>query len=57
MEELVGKLGEGMRLSEGEKASIVITEDDTADQRLRNGRCLIGRIMSDRRVQKETLFV
>jgi hypothetical protein len=53
MEELVEKLGEGMRLSEGEKASIVITEDDTADQRLRNGRCLIGRIMSDRRVQKE----
>jgi hypothetical protein len=53
MEELVGKLGEGMRLLEGEKASIVITEDDTADQRLRNGRCLIGRIMSNRRVQKE----
>jgi hypothetical protein len=53
MEELVEKLGEGMRLLEGEKASIVITEDDTADQRLRNGRCLVGRIMSERRVQKE----
>jgi hypothetical protein len=53
MEELVEKLGESMRLLEGENASIVITEDDTADLRLRNGHCLIGRIMSERRVQKE----
>jgi len=53
MEELVEKLGEGMRLSEGEKARIVITEDETADLRVRSGRCLIGRIMSDRRIQKE----
>jgi hypothetical protein len=53
MEELVEKLGGSMRLLEGERTSIVITEDDTADLRLENGRCLIGRIMSERRIQKE----
>jgi hypothetical protein len=53
MEELVGKLGGSMRLLEREMTSIVITEDDTADLRLKNGRCLIGRIMFERRIQKE----
>jgi len=57
IEELVEKLGESMRLLEGEMTSIVITEDDTADLRLKNGRCLIGRIMSERRVQKEAFKV
>jgi hypothetical protein len=53
MEELVEKLGGSMKLLEGERVSIEITEDETADQRLANGRCLIGRFMSDRRIQKE----
>jgi hypothetical protein len=53
MEELVEKLGGSMRLLEGERMSIEITEDETADLRLANGRCLISRFMSDRRIQKE----
>jgi len=42
-----------MNLLEGEKRSITITEDDTADLRMLSGRCLVGRIMSERRIQKE----
>ncbi len=41
------KLGGSMRLLEGERMSIEITEDETADLRLANGRCLMGRFMSD----------
>lgn len=52
MEELVDKLGGSIRLLEGEKTGILITEDDTADLRMKNGRCLVGRIMSERRIQK-----
>jgi hypothetical protein len=38
---------------DGEKLGITITEDDTADLRMKSGRCLIERLMSDRRIQKE----
>jgi len=53
MEELVEKLGDSMRLLEGEMTSILITEDDTTDMRMKSGRCLIGRIMSKKMIQKE----
>jgi len=53
MEELVDKLGGSMRLLEGEMTSILIIEDDTVDLRMKSGCCLIGRIMSERRIRKE----
>jgi len=53
MEELVDKLGGGMSLLEGEKTGIMITEDDTTDLRMRSGRCMVGRVMSERRIQKD----
>jgi hypothetical protein len=32
---------------------LTITEDETTDLRLKSGICLLGRIMSERRIQKE----
>jgi len=37
----------------GEKVGIRITEDQTAELRMKSGRCLIGRLMSKRGMQKE----
>jgi hypothetical protein len=53
MEELIDKMGGRLKLSDGESIGITITADDTADLRLKSGRCLVGRIMSERRIQKE----
>lgn len=53
MEELVECMGDRMKLSEGERNRIAITEVDIADLRARGERCLLGRLMSDRRIQKE----
>jgi hypothetical protein len=53
MEDLTERMSEGMKLSEGERREITINEMDTADLRGRSERCLLGRLMSDRRIQKE----
>jgi hypothetical protein len=53
MEELVECMGDRMKLSEGERNGIAITEVDTANLRARGERCLLGKLMSDRRIQKE----
>jgi hypothetical protein len=53
MEGLMESMGERMKLSDGERKGIMITEADTADLRGRSERCLLGRLMSDRRIQKE----
>jgi hypothetical protein len=53
MEELVDNLGGSMKLTEGEKLGISITEHDTADLWLKSGRCLVGRLLSERWVQKD----
>lgn len=49
LEELCGN----MSLTEGEKVGLTITKDATADLRLKGGKCLIGRLSSKRRIQKE----
>jgi hypothetical protein len=53
MEELIEGVCSSMKLLDKEKAGILITEDDTAELRMRSGRCLVGRIMSERKIQKE----
>jgi hypothetical protein len=53
MEELIGSLGDSISLMEGERQGLIITEDETADLRLKSGRCLVGKLMSERRVYKE----
>jgi len=55
MEELVECMGEGMKLTEGERRGITITEVDVSELRARSELCLLGRLMSERRVQKEAL--
>jgi hypothetical protein len=49
LESLCGK----MTLTDGEKMGITISGDETADLRIKSGRCLIGKLMSERRIQKE----
>ncbi|XP_062145994.1 uncharacterized protein LOC133853965 [Alnus glutinosa] len=46
-----------MTLTEGEKLGIIINEDDTADLCSKSGLCLIGRLLSERRVQKEAFQI
>jgi hypothetical protein len=53
MEDLIESMSGGMKLSEGERIEITINETDIADLRGRSERCLLGRLMSDRRIQKE----
>jgi hypothetical protein len=48
MEELIGALGESVSLTEGERRGLIITEDETADLRLKSGRCLVGKLMLER---------
>jgi hypothetical protein len=57
MEDILNKLGDVMTLTEGEKLGITINEDDTADLRSKSGLCLIGRLLSERRVQKEAFHL
>jgi len=57
MEELLDTLGATMMLTDGEKVGITITEDDTTDLRSKSRLCLIGRLLSERRVQKDTFQV
>jgi hypothetical protein len=49
IEELCGK----MTLTEGESVGLTISEDDTADLRVHSGRCLVGKLLSDRLIQRE----
>jgi hypothetical protein len=53
MEEILKSLYGNMTMMVGEKIGITITEDDTADLRMKSGMCLIGSIMFERRIQKE----
>jgi len=53
MEELIESMEGSMKLSEGEQTGILITEEDIAELSLKSGYCLIGRLMSDRRIRKE----
>jgi hypothetical protein len=53
MEELIGSLGDSISLMEGERQGLIITEDETAELHLKSGRCLVGKLMSERRVHKE----
>jgi hypothetical protein len=53
MEDLIESMSGGLKLSEGERIEITISETDIADLRGRSERCLLGRLMSDRRIQKE----
>jgi hypothetical protein len=57
MEELLDTLGSAMTLTDGEKVGITVTEDDTADLRSKSELCLKGRLLSERRVQKDTFQV
>lgn len=49
IEELCGK----MSLTEGESVGITISKVDIADPRVQSGRCLVGKLLSDRLIQKE----
>jgi hypothetical protein len=49
IEELCGKLS----LTEGEGVGIMISKVDTADLRVQSGRCLVGKLLSYRLIQKE----
>jgi hypothetical protein len=53
MEGRIESMSDRLKLSEGERKEITITESDTADLRGRSERCLLGKLMSDRRIQKE----
>jgi hypothetical protein len=53
MDEILETLRWKMKLTEAEKIGITITEDDTVDLRMKSGKCLVGRIMSERRILKE----
>jgi hypothetical protein len=53
MVDLLETLCRKMALTEGEKVGITIMEDEMADPHMKSGRCLVGRLMSDRRIQKE----
>jgi hypothetical protein len=53
MEDLVGCMGDSMKLTKGERKGIKITKADIADLQVRSERCLLGRLMSDRCIQKE----
>jgi hypothetical protein len=53
MEELIESMGDSMKLTEGERKGITITKVDIADLRAKSERCFLGRLMSDRRIQKE----
>jgi hypothetical protein len=55
MEDLIGSIGESISLTEGERQGLIITEDETADLRVKSGLCLIGKLMSERIVYKEAL--
>jgi hypothetical protein len=47
MEDLLETLCGKMTLIKGEKVGITISEDETGDIRMKSGRCLIRRLMSD----------
>jgi hypothetical protein len=49
IEELCGK----MTLTEGESVGLTISEDDTADLQVHSGRCLVGKLLSNRLIQRE----
>jgi len=53
MDELIVSMEGSMNLSEGEQKGILITQEDIAELNLKSDRCLIGRLMSDRRIRKE----
>jgi len=53
MEELIESMGDRIKLTEGERKGITIIEFYTADLRARSECCLLGRLISDRRIQKE----
>jgi hypothetical protein len=53
MDEILETLRWKMKLTEAEKIGITITEDDKVDLRMKSGKCLVGRIMSERRILKE----
>jgi hypothetical protein len=55
MEELIESLEGSMKLSDGEQTGILITEENIAVLSLKSGCCLIGRLMSDRKIRKEVL--
>jgi len=46
-----------MTLLEGEQVGLVIHEDDTVDLRLKRERCLVGRLLTERRIQKDAFRV
>jgi hypothetical protein len=46
-------MANSMSLTEGEKKGITITEVDTANLREKNGCCLLGKLMLERRIQNE----
>jgi hypothetical protein len=53
MEDLIKNPGDSMTLTDGDKLGITITEDGIIDLRLKSGRCLIRRLLSKQRVQKD----
>jgi len=53
MDEIIESMANSMSLTEGEKKGITITEVDTANLREKNGCCLLGKLMLERRIQNE----
>ncbi len=53
MADSIVELCENMSLTEGEQVGLCIHEDDTADLRMMWGKCLVGRLLTERRVQKD----
>jgi hypothetical protein len=57
MADSIVELCENMSLTEGEQVGLCIHEDDTADLRMMWGKCLVGRLLTERRVQKDAFRI
>jgi hypothetical protein len=53
MADSIVELCENMSLTEGEQVGLYIHEDDTADLRMMGGKCLVGQLLTECRVQKD----
>jgi hypothetical protein len=53
MDELIVSMEGSMNLSDDEQNGILIKQEYIAELSLKSDRCLIGRLMSDRRIRKE----
>jgi hypothetical protein len=53
LEELIGALSESILLTEGERQGLIISELETEELRMKSEKCMVGKLMSERRVHTE----